>query len=201
MQRTIGLLSSVLVLGLACAGDDSSGDTENGSSDSTAGDTTAAMTTMSMTTADDTTGDGSGSGGGSGDSSSGGGDATSTGAATDGADSSTGDPTSGSDSSGGGGEAAYPACQPDADPVCPKPYELCWPEGGPGGGGNNFCTIECESPDDCPQPTSGEAVPVCEGPPGTDVCILDCSKGACPDDMECVDVFDNGMFLRCIYPT
>ena len=52
----------------------------------------------------------------------------------------------------------------------------------------------------CTEATSGEAVPVCEGPPGTNVCILDCSEGECPTGMECIDVFGNGMFLRCVWP-
>jgi hypothetical protein len=53
---------------------------------------------------------------------------------------------------------------------------------------------------DCPEPMSGGAVPVCEGPPGTDTCVLDCTDGMCPDGMDCVDVFGDGMFMRCTWP-
>lgn len=101
--------------------------------------------------------------------------------------------TSEGSSSGEPPSESYPGCMEDAD--CPEPYTLCWPPidfGMP-----NFCTLECGDAGECPAPTSGTATPVCEGPPGTDICVLDCSMGDCPDGMSCVDVFGNGDFLRC----
>ena len=81
------------------------------------------------------------------------------------------------------------------DDDCTDPYTVCWPPmdfGTP-----NYCTLECESEDDCPVPDSGTATTVCEGPPGTDICALDCTEGECPDGMTCVDLFGNGAFMRC----
>ena len=103
---------------------------------------------------------------------------------------------SGSSSSSGGGEASYPACQPDADPVCPEPYTGCY----------DFvithsaCTVECVDPDDCPEPNGGTAVAVCGGPM-MDACVLDCGGDAtCPDGMECVAVDPGMTILRCLWP-
>ncbi len=88
----------------------------------------------------------------------------------------------------------YPACEMDED--CSDPYTMCWPP--ENFGMPNFCTLECEDAEtDCPVPTSGTAVPVCEGPPDTNICVLDCTDGECPDGMECIEVF---MLMRCSYP-
>jgi hypothetical protein len=55
-------------------------------------------------------------------------------------------------------------------------------------------------PSDCPDATSGTATPVCEGPPGTNICVLSCVDAQCPDGMDCIDVFGNGIVLRCVWP-
>lgn len=183
---------------LACGPDLSEVDGGGGGSGSSSGSTT--NTTMPATTntteaTSNASADGTGSTGPldtgpSSATSSGGPDAT-----TDEPGTSTGGTASTSDGSTSGeppGES-YPGCIEDAD--CPDPYTLCWPPidfGTP-----NFCTLECGDAGDCPLPTSGTATTVCEGPPGTDICVLDCSMGDCPDGMSCVDIFGNGAFLRC----
>lgn len=103
--------------------------------------------------------------------------------------------TTGASSSSTGEPVAedYPACT--ADDECSDPYTLCWPPENVAT--PNFCTLECEDADDCPIPSTGTATPVCEGPPGTDVCVLNCADAECPDGMTCVDIFNNGAFLRC----
>lgn len=107
--------------------------------------------------------------------------------------------TSGTDSTGDSSSSGeppvddYPSCM--ADDECTDPYTLCWPPAD--FGDPNFCTLECADAKECPVPSSGAAVPVCEGPPDTNVCVLDCSEGECPDGMDCVDIFGNGAFLRC----
>jgi hypothetical protein len=101
---------------------------------------------------------------------------------------------SASSSSSGGGDATYPACQPDADPVCPKPYTGCYDVVKT----HSACTVECEDPDACPEPNGGTAVPVCGGPM-MDSCVLDCSGDAtCPDGMECVEIVPETI-LRCLW--
>jgi hypothetical protein len=44
-------------------------------------------------------------------------------------------------------------------------------------------------------PSTGTAVPVCEGPPDTNICVLDCTDAECPDGMTGVEVFN---LMRCI---
>ncbi|MCA9711790.1 MAG: hypothetical protein KDK70_38495, partial [Myxococcales bacterium] len=67
--------------------------------------------------------------------------------------------TTGTESSTGEPPAvSYPECQPKMKPPCPEPDQICWPPAMPGGGGENFCTIECEDVAECPEATSGEAV-------------------------------------------
>ncbi|MCA9656526.1 MAG: hypothetical protein H6712_20635 [Myxococcales bacterium] len=187
----MGTFATAVLLTMACgpapttgAGGESEDDSGTGSSTGSDGATT--NTSMTMTSAgsvgatgstgmDESTDDG----------------ATTTAPGTDG--SSTGD--GGSSSSGEPPGPAYPPCMDAAE--CPEPYDVCWP---PFGGGN-YCSIECMDASECPAPTSGDAVPVCEGPPmQPQGCVLDCSEGMCPDGMDCVDIFGNGAFLRCTYP-
>lgn len=114
-------------------------------------------------------------------------DATTTGTDTGG--------SSGGSSSGGMPEIEYPPCM--ADDECTDPYSLCWPPqrfGDPA-----FCTLPCGNADECPLAPTGGAVPVCEGPPDQNICVLDCTDADCPDGMTCIDVFGNGDFMRCTW--
>jgi hypothetical protein len=183
----VGLLAS------GCGDDGPTGDGGSGSSSGTEGTmgttmqpTTMQPTTEAMTSAatstgpDDSTTAAADSSGTAGESSSG-----STGPAATGS-SSSGDPPE---------DPAYPPCMPDADPVCPEPYDHCYaffPEG------FSACSQMCEEDGDCPQPQSGDAPAVCAGI-NDDECVLDCAGGAaCPDDMECVEVAAG--IERCAWP-
>lgn len=199
-------LRSILVLtvGLTACGDDvdESNDDDDESTGTDSGEDTNTMTDPTAMTMTDPTGvsvDGSSSGGPEDT----GPDETDTGPGTETGDSTTDPDDSGSGTDGSTGEDSstgtppggeYPMCMSDDD--CSDPYTLCWPPekfGMP-----VYCTLECESADDCPVPSTGEAVPVCEGPPGTDICSLDCTGGvACPDGMTCVEIFMD--FERCTY--
>lgn len=192
----LGLPSAVIVLALACgpnAGGVGSGDGDSSGSGSGSGSETA-TSSMNPTVTATTNGsaDGTGSTGSTGVV-----DGSSTSVTTD---PGTTDPgtttgaTDGGSSSGGPPPDSYPGCMVDED--CSDPYNLCWPP--PEFGTPNFCTLECVDAGDCPEASSGGATPVCEGPPGTDICVLDCSMGDCPDGMDCVDIFGNGAFLRCV---
>ena len=121
----------------------------------------------------------------------------------------------------GGGEVTYPPCEEPGGTggttttggfmECPPEYNACytWPFGG-GIPSHNKCTILCESPDECPDPSSGNAPVGCAGPPGSETCVLDCTPGAgggttttggeieCPDGMVCVDIGFMG-FSRCLW--
>ncbi len=199
MQRT--RLGAVALLVVTACTLDTSGDgvgTGDGSSSgtgdptttsaSTTGPTTSATSTATTTTTTTTT------------ASTGTDDSSGTTAST-GSESSTDPDTSATDSSSGGESSSsgeppsddYPACMADED--CEKPYSLCWPPDD--FGTPNFCTLECASSDDCPVPSTGSAVPLCEGPPDQDVCVLDCEDGDCPTGMGCVDIFGDGNFMRC----
>lgn len=187
-----GLSSTVIVLALAC-GPDTGGIGGGSAEDSGSGSgSDTATTSMNPTVTASTNGSADGTGStGVADGSS-----TSTGVTTDPGTTTSGDTMGTTDegsSSGGPPAESYPGCMVDED--CSDPYTLCWPP--PEVGTPNFCTTECTDPGDCPEPTSGDATPVCEGPPGTDICVLDCSMGDCPDDMECTDIFGDGAFLRC----
>jgi hypothetical protein len=157
------------------------------------------MGTTVVATSDTTSGLDSSSGGGNGSSGTADGGSTSTAVTTDPGTITTDGGSSGTTDTGSSGEppgASYAPCMEDAR--CLEPFELCWPPfafGVP-----NYCTLECVDAGDCPAPTSGAAAPVCEGPPGTDICALDCGRGECPDGMDCIDVFGNGSFLRCRWP-
>jgi hypothetical protein len=197
----LGLRSfTCLCLGLlACPADTSGVDEDTGDSSDSGSEsgTNPSTDPMTMTDPTDVSADGSSSSGGSADT---GPDDTGTDTGT-GTEGSTTDPDSGSETAGSsedsstgtppGGE--YPPCM--ADDECSDPYTLCWPSDD--FGMPNYCTLECESADDCPVPSSGEAVPVCEGPPDIDICALDCTDGECPDGMTCVEIFMD--FERCVY--
>lgn len=190
-RRSVGSFASVIVWVLACSTETGGlGSASNGSDSSSTTDATATAMTSPMTTE---TSNGSVDGTGSTtmvDGSSSSGEVT-TATTTEGE--TTG--TTGGTSTGEPPSVSYPACMNDEE--CPDPYELCWPT--PEIAMPNFCTIECRDERECPAPTSGTAVPVCEGPPDIDICVLDCSEGDCPDGMECVDVFNNGQLLRCTW--
>ena len=146
-------------------------------------------------------------------------------------DPTTGDPTDtdtdptltgGMTTTTGGGEVTYPPCEAPGGTTggttttggfseCPPEYNACYEF--PFGGGNpthNKCTILCDSPDECIEPSSGNAPVDCAGPPGSETCVLDCTPGAgggttttggeitCPDGMVCVDIGFMG-FSRCLW--
>ena len=92
-------------------------------------------------------------------------------------------------------EDSYPSC---GERDCPKPYDICFEPGD--GELGDWCTFECEGAEDCPAPSSGTATPLCAGPPGQDICLLDCSEGDCPDGMDCVGLGPGGNAMRCAWP-
>lgn len=108
---------------------------------------------------------------------------------------STGPAATGSSSGEPPEDPAYPPCMPDADPVCPEPYDHCYeffPEG------FSACSQMCNDDAECPQPQSGDAPAVCAGI-NDDECVLDCADGAtCPDGMDCVEVAAG--IERCAWP-
>jgi hypothetical protein len=177
---------------MACGPDGGGGGTEDGSGSGSGTD--ASPTTSTTNTTNDPTSTSNGSADGTGSTT-----AVDTGSSGPEATTDPGTTTTevtGSSDGGSSGEPppeSYPGCMADED--CSDPYTLCWPPmefGTP-----NFCTVECMDAGECPVPTSGTATPACEGPPGMNICALDCSEGECPDGMSCVDVFGNGMFMRC----
>jgi hypothetical protein len=194
-RRWLGSLAGALMLALGCGDDNGEGDgTDEGTGTESSTGTTPTTTTASTMTASTMTASTTATS-----------SSTSTGPDTDTGStgtSVTGDVTSDTDSSDTGSGSSstgtpvddYPSCEADED--CSDPYTLCWPPmefGTP-----NYCTVECEDAEaDCPVPTSGTAVPVCEGPPGTDICSLDCTDGDCPDGMDCIEIF---MLMRCSWP-
>lgn len=188
--------AGVIVLALGCGDDGGTGGTETEDGSGTgSGSSTVTMTTAGTTmTTTNGTADGTGTTEAPPGTSSDGGDAT---AGSDDATAgttagTTGDGTAGSEGSTTGGSpgADYPSCMSDDD--CEDPYTLCWPAmefGTP-----VFCTVECETADTCPVPSTGTATPICEGPPDTNICVLDCTDAECPDGMTCVEVFN---LMRC----
>lgn len=185
------------MMGVLACRVDTSGVGDGGGDSTGAGSSTGATSNPTTTATTGASADGTSTGAaetgpaetGPGDTSSGGSEGT-TDPDTSGTDSST---TSQDSSSGEPPDDSYPSCMIDDD--CAAPYTLCWPPekfGTP-----NFCTHECNNAGQCPVPTSGAATPVCEGPPGIDVCVLDCSEGECPTGMSCDDIFGDGNFLRC----
>jgi hypothetical protein len=201
----LGSFATVMMMLLACGDDvDEAGDGGTGDSSSSEGSNTNPTTDPSATNpSTDPSADGSETtDNDTGPDDTGPTETGSTGGSSDGSETTNADTSatdsmgdSGSSSSGEPPSADYPMCMSDDD--CSDPYTLCWPPekfGEP-----TFCTLECEAADECPVPSTGEAVPVCEGPPGTNICALDCTEGECPDGMECVDIFGNGAFMRCTY--
>lgn len=94
-------------------------------------------------------------------------------------------------------DPAYPPCTPDADPVCPDPYDHCY-SGLMPGAGHSVCSVMCMDDAECPLPDTGDAVPACAGPMGNE-CVLDCGGGAaCPDGMDCVEIVMG--IERCAWP-
>jgi hypothetical protein len=140
---------------------------------------TTTMTTTTATTTDTTETTVADSSGTSGGGSSGGG-------------------SSGSDSgsTGGAGNGVYDPCAAN-DPQCPE-GTMCQQVAQ---GDYNFCTIPCDTEDDCPAPSSGDAPVNCGAPPMQQTrCQLACTMGeTCPDGMECVEV-GGGAFALCAWP-
>ncbi|MBC8070125.1 MAG: hypothetical protein IAG13_17450 [Deltaproteobacteria bacterium] len=94
-----------------------------------------------------------------------------------------------------GGDGSYPACDPDADPPCPRDWDECIELDDPP---RTWCSHACDDDDDCEPPSDGDAEPVCAGPSG-DSCALDCSDDrTCPTGMECEKLFGN--VIRCVWP-
>lgn len=186
-------LFALLLLPLACGDDESPAD---GGSESSGTEGTTGTATMTPTTMTATMTDSMGTMTGSSSTTS---DESTTTEAVDssGTTEATTEATTdtGSSSSGDMEEPAYPPCMTDADPVCPEPYDQCYDFFGPG---FNVCSQTCMEPDDCPQPTTGDATVACAGPM-MNQCVLDCAGGAmCPDGMECVPV-GGMMFFRCAW--
>lgn len=194
ISTRLALLCSALLLTSACGDDDGTAEGGSGSSDTGTG---SGSTTMSPTTMPSTMTDSMGTNSGTGSTSS---DDTTTTTPADSsgtAGSSGGSSESGGSSSGDPEDPAYPPCMPDAEPVCPEPYDGCYDFVGPD---FSVCTQTCMDAEDCPQPATGDAVAACGGPM-MNQCVLDCSGDAtCPDGMECVPVGGGGMILRCAWP-
>lgn len=189
-KTSIGLLASALTLALACGPNAESDTGDESGSGSGSGSDSGATTTPNPTTTSTTNTSAMSETGTTAP-----GDSTSTGNATTDADTSSGGNSE--SSSGDPPPASYPPCE-NADPPCPEPYDQCF---GGGGGGGGWCTFSCMDAGECPEPSSGDAVPVCEGPMGNDVCMLDCSDGAtCPDGMDCQGFGPMGQFMRCTWP-
>ena len=124
--------------------------------------------------------------------------ADSSGGSSEGSTSGSTGPAEGSSSSGAPMDPAYPPCTPDADPVCPDPYDHCY-SGLMPGSGHSVCSVMCMDDAECPLPDGGDAVAACAGPMMNE-CVLDCGGGAtCPDGMECVEIVMG--IERCAWPT
>lgn len=185
--------------GLDTSGGAGSGSATGGTgSDATDAGGAGGGTTSGGTTDGPTSGGGSSTTDGptSGDSSSTtGGPTSSGGSSTTGAP--TGDSGSSADSTGGsstgGGHGGYPECDWQSDPPCPSGYDECYDVGPV-----SWCTIYCNTDDECPLPSSGEATRLCS-PGGGYICTLDCANGrTCPSGMQCVNV--GGGEMRCGWP-
>jgi len=201
MQRTWlpSFAGVIVIMGvLACGSDPDESDDDTGESSGTDSGSNTGMTSNSTTLTTTSTASTTDSTSTSADT--GPGDTSSADTTSDGTEATTDPDTSGTDTGTSDGSSsgeppadAYPACMADED--CSEPYTLCWPP--KNFGTPNFCTLECTDAGECPVPTSGEATPVCEGPPDTNICVLDCTEGECPDGMNCVDIFGDGEFMRC----
>lgn len=97
------------------------------------------------------------------------------------------------ESTGAPASDPYPACDPRADPPCPRDFPECVAVSQVG-----WCTQFCDVDEDCPAPLTGDPTVVCAGPDGNQ-CALDCGDGeTCPDEMSCVEVVNN--IFRCVWP-
>lgn len=106
------------------------------------------------------------------------------------------DAVAGDASEAGDGIPPYGECFNDDE--CTGDNEVCYRAGEevtvdtdtPG-----FCTVECRSDRQCPEPIDGTAEAVCSS--YSSHCILDCSSIDCPTDMVCDDF---GTISVCNYP-
>ena len=82
------------------------------------------------------------------------------------------------------------------DPPCPEGYDACY-DAIPG---YNVCNVVgCETPEDCPVPSSARAQVLCI-PFRGGTCVLDCPGDlACPEGMQCVELPGAGV-QRCLWP-
>jgi len=199
-----GLFSGLVLMAMACgpnAGGLGSADAgQLGSDSGTAGGTTDMTTPAPTATVTATTnGNGNGTGTtGTAESSSG---ATTVPGSTSMSESSSGDSPPGSSSTGEPPEATYPACA-DENPVCPEDYDECF-NFPPPYDFYNLCTVHCNNPGQCPDTTSGTAIPVCIAQVG-DLCLLNCAGGLiCPSGMACETLDFGGGFVvdRCVWTT
>jgi hypothetical protein len=192
-MRHFKACSWVVALALvACGGDDGApaGETEGTGTDTgttapTTSPTTTTMTTDPSTTDPSTT------------------DPSTTNDTTDKTDTgTTGDTedTEGVDDTGtgttGGEDGAYPACEPQSDPICPDEFPECinYPQNQ-----GTLCSVTCTDVRDCPDAPGGNATVICNQ---LGTCSLDCSGGAdCPDGMSCISFMAQGQtFERCAWP-
>lgn len=93
----------------------------------------------------------------------------------------------------------FSACPQNSDAQCP-PEEICIPVFSGDAILGTWCAETwCESPADCPVPSTGNAVPNCRGNNPT-FCVLDCGadQGGCPEGMGCEFVGSIG-FWRCMW--
>ena len=85
------------------------------------------------------------------------------------------------------------------DPPCPEGYDACY-DAIPG---YNVCNVVgCETPEDCPVPSSARAQVLCI-PFRGGTCVLDCPGDlACPEGMQCPDprTLPEGAQGYCYYP-
>lgn len=90
--------------------------------------------------------------------------------------------------SDGGGVVPYASCN---DEDCPRGWDECIDVAGV-----SWCSHDCDTPDDCEAPLTGDAEVVCAGPAGHS-CALDCGDGqTCPDGMSCTELFN---VVRCVW--
>jgi len=201
----LSLLSSLLLLAVACSPTDpGTSDTSTtdvsttGTSTGEVGGSSSGSTTEEPTTEVPTTSGESATGSTGGESSTGG---TSTGM-VDETTGSTGDASSssGAAESSTGDELvpiSFDECRQGDNSMCPAEDPACLVVDGPGGGDPNgsffvtwsYCTRECEVDADCVSgEQGGTAKPRCvaKGPNDVKVCVLDCSFGkTCPGSLEC----------------
>lgn len=117
---------------------------------------------------------------------------TTTATTTDGSSSSSSSSTGDGSSAESSSDLPYAPC-PNGDEDCPPGWDECIDVAD----GASWCAHDCDQPDDCEVPATGDAEVVCAGPSGHS-CALDCSDGqTCPDGMACVELFGN--VVRCVW--